>query len=142
MGRFVWGSLALVGFILFMTVPAALGRIKEDRALTCRIAKPPSHPPARPAATSATCSAKADRGRRVDLFGLMNVKLGKLPKNLCSLIQGLDLEAAVCLCAAFKANVLGIDLNVATKVDLFLKYCGKGTVQKKKAASPKRLHRA
>ncbi|XP_028788691.1 putative lipid-binding protein AIR1 [Neltuma alba] len=125
-----------------MTEPAAaLGGSKEDHALTCRIAQP-SHPPARRATTSATCSTKVDRGRRVDVFGLMNVKLGKLPKKLCSLIEGLDLEAAVCLCAAYKANVLGIDLNLAAEVDLFLKYCGKGTVQKKKAASPKRLHRA
>ncbi|KAM3685309.1 hypothetical protein ACJW31_11G108100 [Castanea mollissima] len=42
------------------------------------------------------------------------------------LIQGLvDLEAAVCLCTAIKANVLGINLNVPLSLSLLLNYCGK-----------------
>uniref|UniRef100_M8BAC6 14 kDa proline-rich protein n=1 Tax=Aegilops tauschii TaxID=37682 RepID=M8BAC6_AEGTA len=44
----------------------------------------------------------------------------------CSLLGGLaDLEAAVCLCTALKANVLGIVLNIPVKLSLLLNYCGK-----------------
>ncbi|KAB2626757.1 vegetative cell wall protein gp1-like [Pyrus ussuriensis x Pyrus communis] len=44
----------------------------------------------------------------------------------CSLIGGLaDLEAAVCLCTAIKANVLGINLDVPVSLGLLLNYCGK-----------------
>ncbi|XP_060207268.1 14 kDa proline-rich protein DC2.15-like [Lycium barbarum] len=44
----------------------------------------------------------------------------------CSLIQGLaDLDAAVCLCTAIKANVLGINLNVPLSLSLLLNNCGK-----------------
>ncbi|KAK4425469.1 Lipid transfer protein EARLI 1 [Sesamum alatum] len=44
----------------------------------------------------------------------------------CTLIEGLaDLEAAVCLCTAIKASVLGINLNVPVSLSLLLNYCGK-----------------
>ncbi|XP_020225130.1 pEARLI1-like lipid transfer protein 3 [Cajanus cajan] len=61
--------------------------------------------------------------------GLVDVKLGEPPKTpCCSLIQGLvDLEAAVCLCTALKANVLGINLDVPVKLNLLLNVCGKKT---------------
>jgi len=36
-----------------------------------------------------------------------------------------DLEAAVCLCTAIKANVLGIPLNVPVDLSVILNYCGK-----------------
>ncbi|XP_061344037.1 14 kDa proline-rich protein DC2.15-like isoform X2 [Gastrolobium bilobum] len=64
----------------------------------------------------------------VDLLGLVNVQLGKPPKTpCCSLIEGLaDLEAAVCLCTALKANLLGLNLNVPISLTLLLNYCGKG----------------
>ena len=63
-----------------------------------------------------------------DVLGLVKVELGKPPKTpCCSLIQGLvDLEAAVCLCTALRANVLGIKLNVPINFSLILNYCGKG----------------
>ncbi|XP_030967031.1 putative lipid-binding protein AIR1 isoform X3 [Quercus lobata] len=58
---------------------------------------------------------------------LNDLVLGTPPKTpCCSLIQGLvDLEAAVCLCTAIKANVLGINLNVPLSLSLLLNYCGK-----------------
>ncbi|CAH2046146.1 unnamed protein product, partial [Thlaspi arvense] len=44
----------------------------------------------------------------------------------CSLINGLvDLEAAVCLCTALKANLLGIKLNVPISLSAILNHCGK-----------------
>ncbi|KAJ7962128.1 14 kDa proline-rich protein DC2.15-like [Quillaja saponaria] len=63
------------------------------------------------------------------LNGLLNLVLGKPPKEpCCSLISGLvDLEAAVCLCTAIKANILGIiNLNIPVDLSLLLNYCGKG----------------
>ncbi|OAY60001.1 lipid transfer protein EARLI 1 [Manihot esculenta] len=61
------------------------------------------------------------------LGDLLNVTIGKPPvEPCCSLIQGLvDLEAAVCLCTAIKANVLGINLNIPVSLSLLLNVCGK-----------------
>jgi hypothetical protein len=55
------------------------------------------------------------------------VKVG-LPHQepCCSLLGGLvDLDAAVCLCTAIKANVLGIKLNLPIDLSLILNKCGK-----------------
>ena len=61
------------------------------------------------------------------LNDLVHLVVGTPPKTpCCSLISGLvDLEAAVCLCTAIKANVLGINLNVPVSLSLLLNYCGK-----------------
>ncbi|CAN1748105.1 Lipid transfer protein EARLI 1 [Linum perenne] len=63
-----------------------------------------------------------------DVLGsLLKLKIGNPPvKPCCSLINGLvDLEAAVCLCAAIKANLLGINLNVPLCLGLLLNVCDK-----------------
>ncbi|KAE8727755.1 putative lipid-binding protein AIR1B [Hibiscus syriacus] len=59
--------------------------------------------------------------------GLVNVELGNvLTKPCCSLIQGLaDLEAAVCLCTAVRARVLGIIINLPISLSLVLNNCGR-----------------
>ncbi|PHT92676.1 14 kDa proline-rich protein DC2.15 [Capsicum annuum] len=61
------------------------------------------------------------------LNGLLNVTLGKPPvEPCCSLIENLvDLEAAVCLCTALKANILGIKLNLPISLNLLLNVCSK-----------------
>jgi hypothetical protein len=61
------------------------------------------------------------------LNDLLHLVVGTPPKTpCCSLIEGLvDLEAAICLCTAIKANVLGINLNVPVSLSLLLNYCGK-----------------
>ncbi|KAL3647287.1 hypothetical protein CASFOL_008255 [Castilleja foliolosa] len=61
------------------------------------------------------------------LNDLVHLVVGAPPKTpCCTLIQGLaDLEAAVCLCTAIKAKVLGIKLNVPVSLSLLLNYCGK-----------------
>ncbi|KAG8382413.1 hypothetical protein BUALT_Bualt05G0074700 [Buddleja alternifolia] len=61
------------------------------------------------------------------LNDLVHLVIGTPPKTpCCTLIGGLaDLEAAVCLCTAIKANVLGINLNVPVSLSLLLNYCGK-----------------
>ncbi|KAL0296235.1 UNVERIFIED_CONTAM: proline-rich protein DC2.15 [Sesamum radiatum] len=61
------------------------------------------------------------------LGGLLGITIGTPPKTpCCTLIEGLaDLEAAVCLCTAIKANVLGINLNVPLSLSLLLNVCTK-----------------
>ncbi|CAN4077945.1 unnamed protein product [Withania somnifera] len=62
------------------------------------------------------------------LNDLVHLVIGSSPvkTKCCSLIQGLaDLDAAVCLCTAIKANVLGINLNVPLSLSLLLNNCGK-----------------
>ncbi|TVU48689.1 hypothetical protein EJB05_08334, partial [Eragrostis curvula] len=46
--------------------------------------------------------------------------------DCCPLLEGLvDLDAAVCLCTAIRANILGINLNVPVDLTLLLNHCGK-----------------
>uniref|UniRef100_A0A0E0MAI1 Bifunctional inhibitor/plant lipid transfer protein/seed storage helical domain-containing protein n=1 Tax=Oryza punctata TaxID=4537 RepID=A0A0E0MAI1_ORYPU len=60
------------------------------------------------------------------VLGLVSVKIGAGPNECCSLLQGIaDLDAAVCLCTAVKANVLGINLNLPVDLSLILNKCGK-----------------
>ncbi|MCL7030727.1 hypothetical protein MKW94_011248 [Papaver nudicaule] len=61
------------------------------------------------------------------LNGVVNIVVGTPPNNpCCSLIKGLvDLEAAVCLCTALRAQVLGINLDVSVALSLLLNTCGK-----------------
>ncbi|KAG4135015.1 hypothetical protein ERO13_D08G189900v2 [Gossypium hirsutum] len=62
-----------------------------------------------------------------NVLRLVNVTIGSPPvQPCCSLLQGLaDLEAAVCLCTAIKANVLGINLNVPVSLSLLLNVCSR-----------------
>ncbi|XP_020202630.1 14 kDa proline-rich protein DC2.15 [Cajanus cajan] len=62
-----------------------------------------------------------------DILGLVNVVVGSpASSKCCALLQGLvDLEAALCLCTAIKANVLGINLNVPVTLSLLLSACQK-----------------
>ncbi|MQM19183.1 hypothetical protein Taro_052183 [Colocasia esculenta] len=64
-----------------------------------------------------------------DVLNILKLKIGSPPKYpCCSLLEGLvDLEAAVCLCTAIKANILGINLNIPIDLSLLLNYCGKTT---------------
>ncbi|XP_060213995.1 14 kDa proline-rich protein DC2.15-like [Lycium barbarum] len=48
--------------------------------------------------------------------------------SCCSIIENLaDVDAAVCLCTAIKANVFGTHLNAALSLSLLLNNCGKTT---------------
>ncbi|KAF3971434.1 hypothetical protein ACB098_10G047200 [Castanea mollissima] len=86
-------------------------------------------PPKSPPSTKPTCPKDALKlGVCANLLNdLIHLVVGTPPKTpCCSLIGGLvDLEAAVCLCTAIKANVLGINLNVPLSLSLLLNYCGK-----------------
>lgn len=63
-----------------------------------------------------------------DVLGLVHAVLGNPPSGTkcCALIKGLaDVEAAVCLCTAIKANILGINLNVPISLSVLLSACQK-----------------
>ncbi|KAL8495586.1 hypothetical protein ACS0TY_019639 [Phlomoides rotata] len=63
-----------------------------------------------------------------DWLGLVHEVIGTKPsKECCALVEGLaDVEAALCLCTAIKANVLGIaKLKIPIAISLFINSCGK-----------------
>ncbi|CAK9181951.1 unnamed protein product [Ilex paraguariensis] len=110
-------ALFLAFNLLFFTFVSACG--------TC----PTPNPKPKPKPNKGTCPRDALKlGVCADLLrGLLNIVVGTPPKKpCCSLLGGLaDLEAAVCLCTAIKANVLGINLNVPLSLSLLLNVCGK-----------------
>ncbi|KAL1191370.1 putative lipid-binding protein AIR1 [Cardamine amara subsp. amara] len=102
---------------------------------------PPPYKPIRPTPTTptptiptptgpatGTCPRDALKlGVCVNALNLLNVTLGAPPvKPCCSLIDGLvDLEAAVCLCTALKASILGININLPINLTLLLNVCSR-----------------
>ncbi|OAY60005.1 14 kDa proline-rich protein DC2.15 [Manihot esculenta] len=74
--------------------------------------------------SAATCPVDALKFKVcANVLGLI-----KIPPDApcCSLIANLvDLEAALCLCTAIKANVLGINLTIPVDLSLVLNNCGK-----------------
>ncbi|KAJ8548114.1 hypothetical protein K7X08_021350 [Anisodus acutangulus] len=98
---------------------------------TCPKPKPkpkPSCPPPPYVPKMETCPIDTLKlGVCANVLGLVNVVVGSPPvKPCCSLISGLaDVEAALCLCTAIKANVLGINLNVPVSLSLLLNVCSK-----------------
>ncbi|KAL6007871.1 hypothetical protein ACLOJK_033382 [Asimina triloba] len=91
------------------------------------IPTPPPPPPKTP--SPGTCPIDALKlGVCANLLGLVNVVVGSPPTlPCCYLIQGLlDLEAAICLCTAIKADILGIiNLNISIALSLVLNNCGR-----------------
>lgn len=61
------------------------------------------------------------------LNGSIGAEIGNPPDHpCCSALGGLlDLEAAVCLCTALKANILGININIPISLSLLINTCGK-----------------
>lgn len=62
------------------------------------------------------------------LGGLVHEVVGTPPSSkCCSVVEGLaDLEAALCLCTAIKANVLGVvKLDIPVALSLIVNSCGK-----------------
>ncbi|KAH0648699.1 hypothetical protein KY285_033947 [Solanum tuberosum] len=119
-------SLALFVLVnlLFFTLVSACG--------TCPSPKPKPKPKPKPTPSPSSkgkCPIDTLKlGVCANVLGnLLGVVLGNPPKKpCCSLIEGLvDLEAALCLCTAIKANILGINLNVPLSLSLLLNVCGK-----------------
>lgn len=61
------------------------------------------------------------------LNGPIGAVVGSPPDHpCCSVLEGLlNLEVAVCLCTAIKANILGINLNIPISLSLILNACEK-----------------
>uniref|UniRef100_A0ACD5WUT8 Uncharacterized protein n=1 Tax=Avena sativa TaxID=4498 RepID=A0ACD5WUT8_AVESA len=79
--------------------------------------------------TSGTCPINTLKlGVCANVLNLLKLHLG-VPANeqCCSLLARLaDLDAAVCLCTAIRANILGIiNLNLPVDLVLLLNQCGK-----------------
>ncbi|XP_019171344.1 PREDICTED: 14 kDa proline-rich protein DC2.15-like [Ipomoea nil] len=115
-------ALFIVFNILFCTMVSACG--------TCPSPKPKPKPKPTPSPSNkGKCPKDALKlGVCANVLGnLLGLVVGNPPKKpCCSLIEGLvDLEAAVCLCTAIKANILGINLNVPLSLSLLLNVCGK-----------------
>ncbi|XP_011070106.1 14 kDa proline-rich protein DC2.15-like [Sesamum indicum] len=109
-------SLFLVLNLLFFPLSSACG--------TCPSPKPKPKPKPKGYCPKDTLKL----GVCADLLGgLLGITIGTPPKTpCCTLIEGLaDLEAAVCLCTAIKANILGINLNVPLSLSLLLNVCSK-----------------
>ncbi|TVU14959.1 hypothetical protein EJB05_38456, partial [Eragrostis curvula] len=95
----------------------------------CPTPSPPALPPPPPPTPSYNkCPVDTLKfGVCVNVLGLVKGEVGKVPAEpCCSLLAGLaDLEAAVCLCTAIKANVLGIVVDIPIKLSGLINYCGK-----------------
>ncbi|XP_050363739.1 pEARLI1-like lipid transfer protein 1 [Argentina anserina] len=90
----------------------------------------PTPTPVTPAPAPGTETCPRDTlklGVCADLLGLVNIQLGSPATSpCCALLEGLaDSEAALCLCTALKANILGINLNVPISLSLLLSACQK-----------------
>ncbi|XP_048543142.1 cortical cell-delineating protein-like [Triticum urartu] len=85
-------------------------------------------PPVVPSTGGGRCPINTLKlGVCADVLNLVKLKIG-VPANeqCCPLLGGLaDLDAAVCLCTAIRANILGIQLNVPIDLVLLLNQCGK-----------------
>ncbi|WCJ30322.1 Bifunctional inhibitor/lipid-transfer protein/seed storage 2S albumin superfamily protein [Euphorbia peplus] len=89
----------------------------------------PATPSLAPAPARESCPVDTLKlGVCADLLGLVSIVIGSPPSGskCCAVIEGLlDLEAALCLCTAIKANVLGINLNVPVTLGLLVSACEK-----------------
>lgn len=122
-------ALFLALNFVFLTLTSACGECPTPKPKPPPKPKPAACPPPPTPYTQPTCPRDALKlGVCANLLGsLLDLVIGEPPKTpCCSLIQGLaDLEAAVCLCTAIKANVLGINLNIPLSLTLLLNVCSK-----------------
>ncbi|GJN02115.1 hypothetical protein PR202_ga19437 [Eleusine coracana subsp. coracana] len=89
---------------------------------------PPPTPTPTPTPSYNKCPVNTLKfGVCANVLGLVSGEAGKVPAEpCCSLLGGLaDLEAAVCLCTAIKANVLGMVLDIPINLSGLINYCGK-----------------
>ncbi|KAJ4712777.1 14 kDa proline-rich protein DC2.15-like [Melia azedarach] len=96
---------------------------------TCGQPKPLPNPNPNPTPSTKSCPRDALKlGVCTKLLnGSIGAEIGNPPDHpCCSVLQGLlDLEAAVCLCTAIKANILGININIPISLSLLINTCGK-----------------
>lgn len=94
-------------------------------------------PPKTPIPSTPIKAAKCPRdtlkfGVCGDWLGLVHEVIGTTPSpECCALVEGLaDVEAALCLCTAIKANVLGlVKVKIPLALSLVVNSCGKKVPQ-------------
>ncbi|KAK9910852.1 hypothetical protein M0R45_034791 [Rubus argutus] len=115
------GSKAVALFILLIITLLSLASSHEAPC-------PPTSPPPSVPKKQAKCPRDTLKfGVCGSWLGLVTEVVGTKPsKECCTLIKGLaDLEAALCLCTAIKANVLGVvKLKVPVAASLLVNACG------------------
>nr|GMC89033.1 14 kDa proline-rich protein DC2.15-like [Ipomoea batatas] len=120
----VSSSIALffaLNLVLFASVSGCGSCVKPKPKPAC---PPPSTPVPAPKASCPIDTLKL--GVCADVLGLVKVVIGADKEPCCSLLSPLaDVDAALCLCTALKANVLGINLNVPISLSLLLNACSK-----------------
>ncbi|XP_015624179.2 putative lipid-binding protein AIR1 [Oryza sativa Japonica Group] len=112
--------LVALNLVLFFTVASACGKY-------CPTPSTPSTTPSTPSYNTKCPKNALKFAACADVLGLVSAEVGQPPyEPCCGVLGGLaDLEAAVCLCTAIKANVLGITLDIPVKLSLLVNYCGK-----------------
>ncbi|CAI9103631.1 OLC1v1002151C1 [Oldenlandia corymbosa var. corymbosa] len=124
------GSKAIATVILLNVIFFAF--VSSSNATYCPPSpKTPVKPPSVPAPAKKPAKCPKDTlkfGVCGDWLGLVHEVVGTPPSSeCCALIKGLaDLEAAVCLCTAIKANVLGVvKVKIPIAISLLINGCGK-----------------
>lgn len=109
--------------LLFFTLVSGCNTCVQPRP------NPNPRPTTSPAPTKKSCPRDALKlGICAKLLnGTIGAEVGNPPDHpCCSVLSGLvDLEAAVCLCTAIKANILGININIPISLSLLINTCGK-----------------
>jgi hypothetical protein len=118
--------MASKAFTLFLAVNLVVLGVASACAPYCPTPTP-STPTPTPSSYGECPRDTLKLGVCANVLGLVKAQVGKPPAEpCCPLLEGLvDLEAAVCLCTAIKANILGINLNAPIDLSLILNYCGK-----------------
>ncbi|WOL07052.1 hypothetical protein Cni_G15788 [Canna indica] len=128
--------------LLFFTLASSAGCPTPATPKPSYTPRPRPRPRPTPRPAKPSCPVDTLKfGACSDVLGLISVEIGSVPKKpCCSLVENLvDMEAAVCLCTAIKANILGISLNLDVDLTLLLNYCGKKMTWDDERTS---LHRA
>ncbi|OIT26598.1 PREDICTED: lipid transfer protein EARLI 1-like [Nicotiana attenuata] len=116
-------ALFILVNLLFFSLVSACGTCPSPKP------KPKPKPKPSPSPSKGKCSIDTLKlGVCANVLGnLLGLVIGNPSKKpCCTLIQGVaDLDAAICLCTAIKANILGINLNVPLSLSLLLNVCGK-----------------
>lgn len=114
---------------LFLCFNLLLFVTTSSGCITCSLPKPKYNPNTFP--SSSTQSCPRDALKLGVCANILNRPVGAvvgypLDHPCCSVLEGLvDLEVAVCLCTAIKANILGININIPISLSLLLNACEK-----------------
>lgn len=122
-------SIFLVLNLVFFSFVSVCHACNDHVPVPVPMPKPKPYPNPNPTPVVKSCPRDALKlGVCTKLLdGPVSALVGSLPnKHCCSLLDGLiDLEAAVCLCTAIKANILGININIPISLSLLVNVCGK-----------------